>query len=105
MENQIIQVLSSGCPTCKHLLETVKKIVAKLNIDIRVEYITDITKMVEMGVMTSPVLAVNGNPVLTGGGHSDDEIEMKLSKVLFNKKKNDDNNVNESDCCSGCNCK
>lgn len=83
-----------------------KKIVAKLSVDIEVEYVTDITKMIEMGVMTSPVLAVNGSPVLIGGGYSDDEIEIKLSKALLdNKKKNSNNDDGESDCCSGCNCK
>jgi len=80
-----IQILGSGCSTCKELLETTKKIVQELNIDAEVEYITDVVKMVEMGVMSSPVLAVNGNPVLTGGGHSDDEIKTVLSQA-FNSK-------------------
>ena len=57
-----IQVLGSGCPTCKQLLETVKKIAGELKIDVPVEYISDVTKMIEMGVMQSPVLAINGQP-------------------------------------------
>lgn len=31
-----------------------------------VEYITDVSKIVEMGVMSSPVLAINGKPVMVG---------------------------------------
>ena len=61
-----IQVLGTGCPTCRKLFELTKKAVEELNVKIEVEYITDIQKMVEMGVMSSPVLVVNGKPVMTG---------------------------------------
>lgn len=103
MKNQSIQVLGSGCPTCKQLFETTKKIAKELNIDTEIEYITDISKMIEMGVMSSPVLAINGNPVLTGGGHSDDKIKEKLSETLSdNKEENDDNDTDYCNCsCDG----
>lgn len=61
-----IQVLGSGCPTCKKLFELTKKAVEDLELKTEVEYITDIQKIVEMGVMSSPVLAINGKPVLAG---------------------------------------
>jgi len=77
-----IQVLGSGCPTCKQLLETTQKITKELNIDTEVEYITDVSKMIEMGAMTSPVLAINGKPVLTGGGKSKDDIKKALRESL-----------------------
>lgn len=88
-----IQVLGSGCPTCKQLLETTKKVVKDLNFNIEVEYITDVSKMIEMGVMTSPVLAVNGRPVLAGGGKTESEIKQALQK---NSKANN----KSSNCCS-----
>lgn len=68
MENKImkIQVLGSGCPTCKKLFELTKQAVAELNLKTEVEYITDIQKIVEMGVMSSPILAINGKPAITG---------------------------------------
>ena len=68
MENKIIevQVLGSGCPTCKKLFELTKEAIEELNIKVEVKYITDIQKIVEMGVMSSPVLAINGKPVLAG---------------------------------------
>jgi len=80
MENKImkIQVLGSGCPTCKKLFELTKQAVAELKLKIEVEYITDIQKIVEMGVMSSPVLAVNGKPVLAG---SLPDIE-KIKKLI-----------------------
>lgn len=61
-----IQVLGSGCPTCKKLYELTKQAVQELNLSVEVEYITDISKIIEMGVMSSPVLAVDGKPILSG---------------------------------------
>jgi len=61
-----IQVLGSGCPTCKRLYELTLQAVKELNLNEDVEYITDISKIIEMGVMSSPVLAVDGKPVLVG---------------------------------------
>lgn len=68
MNNQIIsiQVLGSGCPTCKKLFELTKQAVADLDLKIEVEYLSDIQKIMEMGVMSSPVLAINGQAVLAG---------------------------------------
>ncbi len=91
-----IQVLGSGCPTCKQLFETTKKVAEELKIDALVEYITDVTRMIEMGVMQSPVLAVNGRPVLTGGGHSETDIKNALEKNIIK-------NGNDGGCrCGNC---
>jgi len=93
-----IQVLGSGCPTCKHLLETTKKVVKDLNFDIEVEYITDVSKMIEMGVMTSPVLAIDGKPVLMGGSKSESEIRQALQ----NNSNAENNTSNGCSCGSKC---
>ena len=61
-----IQVLGSGCPTCKKLFEITQKAVAEMNLDAEIEYITDVQKIVEMGLMQSPVLAIDGKPVFVG---------------------------------------
>ena len=61
-----IQVLGSGCPTCKKLYELTQLAVKELSLKDTVEYVTDVQKIVEMGLMQSPVLAVNGKPVMVG---------------------------------------
>jgi len=61
-----IQVLGSGCPTCKKLFDLTTQAVKELELKTDVEYITDIQKIIEMGVMQSPVLAINGKPIMTG---------------------------------------
>lgn len=94
MRIKSIQVLGSGCTTCKKLFEATKKVAGQLGIDVEVEYITDMSKLLEMGVMTSPILAVNGKPVLNGGGKTEDDIrEVLQAKNL------------EEDCATGgCGC-
>jgi small redox-active disulfide protein 2 len=57
-----ISVLGSGCATCQKLYGTVKYVVKKDNIDSEVEYSTDIRRIIELGLMHSPVLVVDGKP-------------------------------------------
>jgi len=84
MKNSInqIQVLGSGCPTCKKLYELTKEVVAEMNLGTEVEYITDIQKIVEMGVMSSPVLAVNGKPAMTGFIPDKEKVKEMIKKNI-----------------------
>lgn len=66
MENKTIEVIGSGCPTCKKLYEITQKVVEEMGINIKVGYVNDVQKIIQMGIMQSPVLAVNGKPVLVG---------------------------------------
>ncbi len=77
-----IQVLGSGCQTCKKLFELTKQAVAELKLNTEVEYITDIQKIIEMGVMSSPVLAVNGKPVLAGSLPDIEKIKKLIEKDI-----------------------
>ncbi len=61
-----LQVLGSGCPSCKRLYEMTKQAAADLGLDADVEYVTDIQQILAMGLMSSPVLAVDGKPVIVG---------------------------------------
>jgi len=80
-----IQVLGSGCPTCKKLYELTKQAVEKADLKEEVEYLTGqegIQKIIEMGVMSSPVLAVEGKPIMTGFV---DDVE-KIKKLILEAK-------------------
>ena len=70
-----IQVFGSGCSTCKTLYERVFKVVKEIDSNQGVKYITDITKMVELGAMSSPVFAID-NQIITVG-KIPDEQEIK----------------------------
>lgn len=77
-----ISVLGSGCATCKKLHKAVVKVVKEENIDAEVEYSTDVTRIVELGLMHSPVLVINGKPVeLKSNSEKDvkEAIRVKIS--------------------------
>ena len=76
-----IQVLGSGCPTCKKLFELTQQAVKELDLNADVEYITDVAKIIELGVMSSPVLAVDGKPVMSGFVPDVEKIKSLLEKT------------------------
>lgn len=89
-----IQVLGSGCPTCMSLYELTQKAVTELGLSNEVEYSTDISKIIEMGVMSSPVLAVDGKPVMVGSTTNIEKIKNLLNLNSSSKK--------ADECCDGC---
>ena len=82
MENKTIEVLGSGCPTCKKLFEITKQAVTELGLEIKVEYLNDVQKIITMGVMQSPVLAVNGKPAMVGFSPDIDKIKKAIQDNL-----------------------
>jgi len=66
-----IQVLGSGCPTCKNLYELTKKAVSELGIETEVEYVGDISKLIKLGIMQSPAMLIDGKLVMTGSANLD----------------------------------
>jgi len=69
-----IQILGTGCPKCKALEANSKKAIENLGIDATVEKITDIDKIMEMGVMVTPALAIDGKVKTTGRFLNQDQI-------------------------------
>jgi len=78
----IIQVLGSGCPTCKKLFELTKQAVGELGLETDVEYITDIQEIVKMGVMSTPVLAIDGKPVIAGSLPDIKKIKETIKEAI-----------------------
>ena len=61
-----IKVLGSGCTTCKNLYELTKRAVQEMELKDEVEYVTDVAKIIEMGILSTPVIIINGQVVMTG---------------------------------------
>lgn len=88
-----IQVLGPGCPRCKQLLEQTKQAVKELKLNIEVEYSSDIEKMIGLGAMGSPVLAVDNKIALAGQIPGVEKIKEILT-----------NCGNKSEQAGGCSC-
>lgn len=76
-----IQVLGSGCTTCKKLFELTEKAIEELELtdhlelNEEVQYITDVTKILELGIMSSPVLVIDSKPVMVGATSDIEKIK------------------------------
>lgn len=66
MDNLTIKVYGSGCKGCKSLHQNVIDALAEMNIAADVQYITDMQKIMETGVMSLPALAVNDKIMSAG---------------------------------------
>ena len=73
-----IKVLGSGCPNCKVLEANTKKAVEDMKIKADIEKVTDIAKIMEYGVMSTPALVVNEKVVSYGRVLSPEEIKKFL---------------------------
>lgn len=77
-----IEVIGSGCKKCKMLFDLTQEVAKELNINDPVLYSTDITKIIAMGLVSSPVLIINDQPVLAGMLPSKDKLKEIISKNI-----------------------
>ena len=61
-----IKVLGSGCKNCHALYENAQEAVTAAGLNVEVEYITDLQKVMEYGVMSMPALVINEQVVSMG---------------------------------------
>ncbi len=61
-----IKVLGGGCCKCENLLEAVKEAVAEKGTDAKIEYITDMARIMEYGIMSTPALMIDNKIVSMG---------------------------------------
>ena len=78
-----IKVLGSGCKSCHALYEATKEAVKKLDLPLEVEYITDMERIMEYGVMSMPALVVNEKVVSMGKVLKAADVEKLLHKLGF----------------------
>jgi small redox-active disulfide protein 2 len=73
-----LTVLGPGCARCKKLTELTENAAKSLGIDYELEKITDITKIAEHGVMSTPVLIVDGEIKVAGNVPSEEQLKKIL---------------------------
>lgn len=78
-----IKVLGAGCKSCHELYENAKEAVKEMGLSVEVEYITDMQKVMEYGVMSMPAVVVNEKVVSTGKVLKAADVEKLLRKSGF----------------------
>jgi small redox-active disulfide protein 2 len=77
-----IEVLGTGCPSCRRLEENVRKAVAELKLKAEVEKIEDIEKIMAYGVVSVPALVVDGEVLFSGRSPSPHELKGILEDCV-----------------------
>jgi len=60
------EVVGSGCRKCMELEKRVREAISKLGIKADVEHIYDVSRMAEMGIVSTPALVLDGKVILSG---------------------------------------
>ena len=75
-----IKVLGAGCKSCHEQYKNAKEAVKNIGLDVEVEYITDMEKVMEHGVMTMPAIVVNETVVSAGKVLKTTDVESLLKR-------------------------
>ena len=70
-----IEILGTGCPKCKKLYELTQEAVRETGSDAEVVKVEDIQQIMNMGVMMTPAIAVDGEVKAAGKIPKLDEIK------------------------------
>ena len=78
-----IKVLGAGCKSCHKQYEYAEEAVKTMGLSVEVEYITDMQKVMEYGVMSMPALVVNEKVVSQGKVLKANEVVALLQKPEY----------------------
>ena len=70
-----IEIIGSGCPKCKQLEANARKAVEETGKKAEVVKITDINEIIELGIMSTPAIAIDGK--IKASGRIPDVEEIK----------------------------
>lgn len=76
-----IKVLGAGCKSCHEQYEQAQQAADAMGLSVKVEYITDMQKVMEYGVMSMPAIVVNDRVVSMGKVLKAAEVEHLLRQV------------------------
>lgn len=76
----LIQVLGPGCKNCKTVEANVREALQELKMEANVEKVTDFSDIINLGVMKTPGLIIEGEIKTSGRIPSTEEIKGFLTK-------------------------
>ena len=73
-----IQILGTGCPKCIKLAENAESAAKESDISYELEKVSDINEILQIGVMMTPALVIDGEIKITGRVPETDEIKKLI---------------------------
>ena len=74
-----LEILGTGCPKCKKLEENARLAAKAIGLECEILKVTDINAIMQMGVMMTPALVVDGKVMVTGKAPSVDELKKLIA--------------------------
>ncbi|MBN1119731.1 MAG: TM0996/MTH895 family glutaredoxin-like protein [Anaerolineae bacterium] len=76
-----IKVLGPGCANCKRLEQHARMALEQLGIEASIEHVTDVSKFVDYGLMSTPGLVINEKLVSSGKVLAPNSIVTLIQEV------------------------
>uniref|UniRef100_A0A7V1EI78 Thioredoxin family protein n=1 Tax=candidate division WOR-3 bacterium TaxID=2052148 RepID=A0A7V1EI78_UNCW3 len=77
-----IKILGSGCPRCQEVEKRTKEVIQEMNIEASVEKVTDLKKIMEYKILSTPGLVINGKVVISGKIPAKSQIKQWIEQEL-----------------------
>ena len=77
-----IKILGPGCARCQQLERTAKEIVKELGIDVEVEEVKDMKKIIEYPILTTPGLVIDEKLVCSGRVPTKAEVTSFITTAM-----------------------
>jgi small redox-active disulfide protein 2 len=77
-----IKILGPGCARCHALEKAVKETVQELELDATIEYVKEMTRILEYPILTTPGLVIDEKVVSSGKTLSKDEVKKFITDAL-----------------------
>ena len=75
---KVIEVLGPGCAKCHETHRVVRHVVEEAKLDCRVDKNESLDRMVELGVLRTPAIAIDGRVVHQGSIPRSDQVRRLL---------------------------
>jgi small redox-active disulfide protein 2 len=79
----IVKILGSGCKNCMMLAENAKTAISELQMDAKIEKVTDFAEIAKYGVMSTPALVIDEKVVSFGKVLKPKEIVKIIEKTAM----------------------
>lgn len=70
-----IKVLGTGCANCKATVKLVEEVASAKNVEIALEKVEDIQKIMTYNIMSTPAVVIDGQVVHAGGIPARSKVE------------------------------
>jgi len=81
----IIKILGPGCARCDQLEKITKEVVKELGIDVSLEHVKDVKKIMEYPILHTPGLVLNEELVCSGRVPSKAEVSTLITTAWQKK--------------------